>query len=321
MFFKDNLKKQDHGYSKDISSSSYFRINNNDGINNKKLPPECTACKRRFRSYDSWRFHRLSKHNIRPYTCTFCGHKFIHKQELLHHVTLHKDGYQCILCTTKFHRANRLTIHMSTHTQLKPCLTCCKKFTQRSQLISHSMGHLSLKPYRCTICRRRFAKLCRYTKHMQSSHDTIKKFICTTCGERFSSRISTWKHMRYAHRRIKISDVSVTTYENDYVVKESPLIKPGQYYCDVCKKNLSTSLTLKKHIKTTASCQTCHIKFCLGGLKRHMKNVHGIRTHEPGKSSGKSSKKIRTHEPGKSSGKSSKKIRTHEPGKSSGKSF
>ncbi|XP_061562503.1 gastrula zinc finger protein XlCGF17.1-like [Phycodurus eques] len=188
-------------------------------------PFDCSVCGIRFLHKTHLSKHAITHIREKPFSCSVCGKGFTRKAHLKGHIRTHtgEKPFACSVCNLSFSERSGLVQHTRTHTGEKPysCSVCDKRFTQIAALISHRRTHTGEKQFSCSICGKRFSQRCNLTTHMRT-HTGEKQFSCSVCGKRFSQRCNLTTHAR--------------THTGE---------KP--FSCSVCDKIFSQKYQVKKH--------------------------------------------------------------------------
>ncbi|KAG2466176.1 ZNF3 protein, partial [Polypterus senegalus] len=135
----------------------------------------------------------------KPYCCSGCGKKFLHKGRLERHIRIHagEKPHCCSECGKEFYYSSALQRHKRIHTGEKPygCAECGKRFTESSNLHKHKRIHTGDRPYVCSECGKRFTASSNLHQHTLI-HTGEKPYGCFECGKRFSRSGHLQKHKR-----------------------------------------------------------------------------------------------------------------------------
>uniref|UniRef100_A0A3Q3AIQ7 C2H2-type domain-containing protein n=1 Tax=Kryptolebias marmoratus TaxID=37003 RepID=A0A3Q3AIQ7_KRYMA len=191
----------------------------------------------------------------KPFSCSECGKRFVHKLSLQRHLTCHsrimsstnlvhkkcfrvkktggsskkiqsgQKSFSCDECGQRFGRKSTLNRHMRVHTGQKPfaCDVCGQRFGQKSTLNTHMRVHTGEKPFACDVCGQRFRDKSSLNTHMRV-HTGQKPFACDVCGQRFGQKSHLNTHMR---------------------------VHTGQkpFACDVCGQRFGQKSNLNSHMR------------------------------------------------------------------------
>lgn len=117
--------------------------------------------------------NKVPKKKSKGHRCYFCGQRFMDKNILRKHISVHKDrDFFCDVCGKAFSASWGLRKHMKTHTGERPfiCEQCGKAFVQKCTLQFHIKAIHGNKAHpRCKSCGKRLKSfsyeqcwLCRY---------------------------------------------------------------------------------------------------------------------------------------------------------------
>ncbi|XP_034017322.1 zinc finger protein OZF-like [Thalassophryne amazonica] len=111
--------------------------------------------------------------------------------------------FMCSECDTRFVHKKSLQRHMRTHTEKKTCkcLTCHQIF-YKEDLNEHMRSHKKEKPFNCPLCGTRFGHKKSLSRHIKA-HSGEKLFSCSDCGKKFGRKSHLMRHAMI-HMRHKI---------------------------------------------------------------------------------------------------------------------
>lgn len=203
------------GCNESFNTSDEF-MNHNETYNRdlkiRQLPPipndtleslNCPICKKLFKYKATLTNHLLTHtERKRDHTCEKCGKRFLNKQNLAGHMTLHEDirPYLCEICKFRFRTSSQLRMHVGTHDGIKPfaCDQCGRCFRLRKQLSNHSIVHTDALPYVCSYCKKGFKFKSILNQHIRQ-HTGIKPYSCQHCERTFTNWPNYNKHMNRRH--------------------------------------------------------------------------------------------------------------------------
>ncbi|XP_063392066.1 zinc finger protein 724-like [Cydia fagiglandana] len=222
----------------------------------------CEPCGRYFRSYDTYRHHKL-KHD-------------------------RKGQHKCPVCTIRFGRKGKLWLHYDTHRIKYVCRECGFVSRTRDQARLHHLFHAG-KIYRCKYCGKEFRKQSTYLGHVRLRHKTLN-VACEMCGETFINQMGLSMHKSYEHGVLKLrkkyrecKTCSVTFISEDALKKhqEAGVHKDDGDHatmspCVQCGDNFDSEDALKEHADAEhPSCEVCNSTF----LNAESYDVHIARKH------------------------------------------
>ncbi|KAK7498715.1 hypothetical protein BaRGS_00010092 [Batillaria attramentaria] len=159
----------------------------------------CEDCGSTFNRADTFRFHKLTHADCRPYACHVCGAAFRSKSHLTNHAQIHTDDrpYVCETCACCFKQMASLCRHRRLHSGDRPyaCQQCSATFTRRSHLQRHMQKHTTARPHLCDICESAFKDPLTLKKH-KWTHLSSEKFVCKECGSGFTRRGNLSRHLK-----------------------------------------------------------------------------------------------------------------------------
>ncbi|KFM73312.1 Zinc finger protein 91, partial [Stegodyphus mimosarum] len=104
----------------------------------------------------------IQKKKSKGHRCFFCGQRFIQKNVLRKHISIHKDrDFFCEVCGKAFSTSWGLRKHMKTHT--------------------------GERPYQCEYCEKAFIQKCTLQFHIKAIHSNKSHPRCKSCGKRLKS--------------------------------------------------------------------------------------------------------------------------------------
>ncbi|XP_055676733.1 zinc finger protein 62-like [Lutzomyia longipalpis] len=222
---------------------------------------------------------------VKPFECSYCGHKFSKRQRILFHIKHHirkrrsikkeNNELECKICHTTFDTIRGLRKHLSFHEKdpyfkclhsshqintetSHVCNTCKRKFVDIATLQRHQELRDSYQ-LNCSICKDAMCTLTDLTNHEKLSHRLKNTFQCTHCPEKFTNFKLICKH---------------------YKTKHPNAVGPTKpFLCEFCGLSLGDSRDLKTH-KTVHynekphKCDVCNKGFRLPRLLKQHRRVH-----------------------------------------------
>ena len=276
----------------------YLQHHNSTVHEGKKLI-QCPKCDSNFTQSSGLRSHLVHVHNeTEPYICEHCNAKFANFELIKEHInSIHPKVFNCSICSSGFPTKTELSKHLFNFHDKKEegtCPICHKvfdKFNDRFTLVKNHIliVHEGKKPYTCHICNAGFASRLGMKAHITRVHDE-KRFDCTFCKTKIPSRKSLLKHIDEVHdgKKPNLCDFCSSGFifkcnleKHCFKVHRR---KDNVPHCEVCIKNFSSNVLLKKHIKIIHEaknlklphvCSYCEKSFSEEkNLKRHIVQNH-----------------------------------------------
>lgn len=203
----------------------------------------CKLCNSVFSKKEDFTKHFREDHKsyrYRPYECSICGKKFLHKHYVNLHMRVHtgEKPYVCKLCPRSYSHKTSFTIHMRIHNGERPysCGICGKKCYDKSGLTSHMRSHTKETPYQCEICGRRFTHSKSLLVHRRN-HTGEKPYVCSFCGKAFRH----W-HKHKIHVRLHTGE------------------RP--YKCKICGKGFPRNDEVSRHMRSHQGIKSFKCSIC-----------------------------------------------------------
>ncbi|XP_078663952.1 uncharacterized protein LOC144907049 [Branchiostoma floridae x Branchiostoma belcheri] len=222
---------------------------------------ECPICRYSTGDWTTYRRHKQSHTEERPYTCHMCTYTAKLKVDLERHIRAHtgERPFTCPQCSYRGARKDSLVRHMRTHTGDKPykCPLCEFASAQQGHLVTHIRTHTGERPFTCPCCEYACCDRSSLVKHVRI-HTGERPYKCPHCP--FAA--------------IRNQDL-----------KDHINIHTGQrpYKCSQCSYAAADRSTLRTHAKKHSqksrfSCQQCEFSCaCKATLVKHLKKHKGTR--------------------------------------------
>ncbi|XP_035664805.1 zinc finger protein 572-like [Branchiostoma floridae] len=260
---------------------------------------ECPICKYSTQDWMTYRQHKRSHTEERPYTCPMCTYTAKLKVDLERHIRAHtgERPFTCPQCSYRGARKDSLIRHMRTHTGDKPykCPLCDFASAQQGHLVTHIRTHTGERPFTCPCCDYACCDRSSLVKHVRihtgerpykcphcpfaairnqdlkdhiNIHTGERPYKCTQClyaaADRSTLRTHTKKHdrkARFACKQCEFSCACKATLVKH--LKKHKVTRP--FKCSECDYTTSNKACLKRHQKQhdvdTLSCKMCDLEF------------------------------------------------------------
>ena len=187
-------------------------------VHTKQLDYHCDekGCGKSFYSEQCLIIHKRKHSGELPFTCSYCGNRYISAHTLAQHekashlqteVWLYfilwsislKEGRdkllnsswfwlqdaECEICKKKV-RKRYLTAHIKTHSEFKglPCKFCGKEYPTIGSLTRHEKIHMDVKEHKCRFCGKCFVQKANMQAH-ERIHTGERPYKCQFCNEGF----------------------------------------------------------------------------------------------------------------------------------------
>lgn len=181
------------------------------------------------------------------YVCSHCNRSFVNVQGLLCHLKMHTEGrpFKCLHCGDSFRFAKRLAVHARVFHKITLCSRCGKEECHCSD---KTQANDSKASYPCLRCKRVFARVTALQRH-ELTHLRGIVHVCDICGKRFGDRSQFSRHLALHNGR--------------------------QYRCETCKKDFSSDVILRDHMKTHSDDRPLTCNIC----GKHFKWRNALRVH------------------------------------------
>ncbi|XP_025938311.1 zinc finger and BTB domain-containing protein 6-like, partial [Apteryx rowi] len=125
--------------------------------------------------------------------------------------------HQCPKCPRGFLHLENYLRHLKMH-KLFLCLQCGKTFTQKKNLNRHIWGHMGIRPFQCMVCLKTFTAKSTLQDHL-NIHSGDRPYKCHCCDMDFKHKSALKKHLTSVHGRSsseKTNLSSITKVKIDY---------------------------------------------------------------------------------------------------------
>lgn len=133
--------------------------------------------------------NEVPKKKSKGHRCYFCGQRFMDKNILRKHISIHKDrDFFCDVCGKAFSANWGLRKHMKTHT--------------------------GERPFQCEYCGKTFVQKCTLQFHINAMHGSKSYPQCKTCGKRMKcgTYVQCWL-CRYEGREVIVGGEKINVSE------------------------------------------------------------------------------------------------------------
>ena len=269
----------------------------------------CEFCAMKFSRWDSYKRHKLRKHDSSDKNvCWTCGMKYDNAGALMKHIG---DGpecnssLKCEKCATTFSRMSDLKRHKKSTIKVT-CDICGKEACNGKVLKDHIKSehedpvnklkcHLLLKEdcdglqdmedskfYKCEQCSKEFINHKRLKLH-EVIHRTEKNFKCDICNTIFRWKSSLIKHKKTMMKTDGAPNLSCTICDIQFctgkdVKSHNIFVHRKQFSCKICGQSFTLKKSLELHVKNrvSISCRDCGNIFCnKRAHTRHSYDIHG----------------------------------------------
>lgn len=168
----------------------------------------CPVCGKSIRH--KYAFHVASHTKIpyekRPYACTECDKRFMHKEYLKGHMNTHTKElrYPCPHCDRKFQAWISRKVHVTrchTGEYRFECTACSTTFWTKHQYNEHMRRHSGIrkeKMIKCPMCDKRVSDNRHLRDHMLV-HSAERNEKCPECAKSYKSRKNLIVHIKNHH--------------------------------------------------------------------------------------------------------------------------
>ena len=196
-------------------------------------------------------------------TCNICLKRFskpAHCRVHMKHAHSEEDKFRCDKCEMTFKSEKGLNTHLKTSHENESknpfiCSICGHVFLEKRSLVRHSKTN-------CTATKKTMLK--------NQSERVSRVYKCTKCDFKTARNDTLLRHEREIHYTF---DMELKAIKNTFEKGKKSL-----YKCPNCKKTITTSEEVQKHIVRKVcllTCNVCEKTFTRKEtLKRHMKNIH-----------------------------------------------
>lgn len=243
---------------------------------------DCSVCAKTFLSSDSFRKHRRTHADPRPYRCRQCMASFSQSGSLSRHARLHEretpsardKPFKCSFCGTTFTQASSLRRHMRVRAGAKAC-----KGRRYQVRLSKALGEGSAaaasasaaggKVYNCDQCWKQLSSAGNLKTHLKT-HSSERPHACTLCPAAFKLAGSLKSHMKtHTDQRPFMCELcgARTKRSSDLALHMRTHSEERPFRCQQCQTPFKRSCDLLFHARTAHSshkpfkCQECDAAF------------------------------------------------------------
>lgn len=264
----------------DKSFSSKFQLDRHLKLHNVNRKFHCLPCNKKFVDKQSLDEHNAGQHSTdKRLKCNICDKVYSRASRLRKHMTSHeeivtKEVQTCRECSMAFvseklanghcrrmHDEDNSFIEYIELSAVVCCEFCELAFVHPEKLLSHKHIHNGEKPYECEFCTTKYETFSQLRTH-SNTHNNLKvrfpvqrNYMCDNvdCLKQYRHWSDLINHRKTVHlinpTIFKCSECDVTFYQSwkfDYH-KKTFHGKPEK--CTLCDDVLSSSITLKAHMR------------------------------------------------------------------------
>jgi len=236
----------------------------------KKYEHACNQCDSVFRAVRKLDIHLFEEHSFGS-LCSQCGHQSDTYNEYEAHMESHY--IQCEVCQVTVHGLKGLRSHNSRHHKIE------KEESEQEK-----------EDTMCYVCGKKLRKSYLHL-HIRNVHD-VETVQCDKCEFTTNSKDKLRIHMRRTHlntlKTCPVCKKQVRMLKRHWeVTKCGGKVTTGVFTCDICNKQMSTAMGLKKHKKVIhmkakdKQCELCsYATYSTFNLRLHVTKVHTKQTME-----------------------------------------
>uniref|UniRef100_A0A8C3CRS5 Zinc finger and BTB domain containing 6 n=1 Tax=Cairina moschata TaxID=8855 RepID=A0A8C3CRS5_CAIMO len=134
--------------------------------------------------------------------------------------------HQCPKCPRGFLHLENYLRHLKMH-KLFLCLQCGKTFTQKKNLNRHIRGHMGIRPFQCMVCLKTFTAKSTLQDHL-NIHSGDRPYKCHCCDMDFKHKSALKKHLTSVHGRSSSEKTNLSTVSYSNLKLSSCLLQIGE---------------------------------------------------------------------------------------------